>query len=322
MAQVFKAKTLVSNTGIFSYEVSAPNLVYNTGDQTISGVKTFLDNINVSGSGIFNALDLNNIDILSLSGVDVTITNANVALTNRPTVNGTGVLLIGEATNNISNTINSSSSNAKLFRTNKLQYEFQDIKISGLKSGDIVSVFSDKFVKKSANNPSLTKIVQYLMIPSGNTNINANTRNTIFITTGVYSGNALRKFKNGPTIKNGYKIITEVQSLSHIKPRERCLDTIYDIYIPSGGLYPIKTLNLQYPRFTTSNNSIVTLKLHFKADNLTPCQVNISGGNSSLNPSFNTYFSVKAADYDFIQIERLMYHYRSDFNGGPSYVRI
>jgi hypothetical protein len=53
-----------------------------TGDQTISGVKTFLDNINVSGSGIFNALDLNNIDILTLSGVDISITNGNVSITN------------------------------------------------------------------------------------------------------------------------------------------------------------------------------------------------------------------------------------------------
>jgi hypothetical protein len=60
MAQIFKAKTLVANTGKFAYEVSAPNLVYNTGDQNISGVKNFYS---------------------------------------RPTVNGTGVLLIGEASN-------------------------------------------------------------------------------------------------------------------------------------------------------------------------------------------------------------------------------
>ena len=52
------------------------------GNQTISGVKTFLDNINFSGTGIFNSLDLNNIDILSLSGVDITITSGAVTLTN------------------------------------------------------------------------------------------------------------------------------------------------------------------------------------------------------------------------------------------------
>ena len=42
MAQIFKAKTLVSNTGRFSNEATAPNLVYNTGDQNISGAKIFI----------------------------------------------------------------------------------------------------------------------------------------------------------------------------------------------------------------------------------------------------------------------------------------
>ena len=66
------------------------------GNQTISGIKSFANNLQVSGTGIFNALDLNNIDNLSLSGVDVTIKSGLVSLTNRPTVNGTGVLLSGQ----------------------------------------------------------------------------------------------------------------------------------------------------------------------------------------------------------------------------------
>jgi hypothetical protein len=72
------------------------------GDQTIYGNKNFLNNIGVSGTGVFNAIDLNNVDVLSLSGVDISITNGNVSLTNRPTVNGTGVLLIGEASSTAS----------------------------------------------------------------------------------------------------------------------------------------------------------------------------------------------------------------------------
>jgi len=40
MANIFRAKSLISRTGTFSHEVTAPNLVYNTGNQTISGVKT------------------------------------------------------------------------------------------------------------------------------------------------------------------------------------------------------------------------------------------------------------------------------------------
>lgn len=59
-----------------------PNLVYNTGNQTISGIKTFANNIAVSGTGIFNSLDLSSVDTISLSGVDVTITNGVVILTN------------------------------------------------------------------------------------------------------------------------------------------------------------------------------------------------------------------------------------------------
>jgi hypothetical protein len=45
MAQRFKAKTLLSNSGVFFNEVVAPNLVYNTGNQKISGFKNFPDGI-------------------------------------------------------------------------------------------------------------------------------------------------------------------------------------------------------------------------------------------------------------------------------------
>lgn len=57
------------------------------GNQTISGIKSFTSdvimsgNLQVSGTGIFNAIDLNNIDNLSLSGVDITITSGNLNIT-------------------------------------------------------------------------------------------------------------------------------------------------------------------------------------------------------------------------------------------------
>jgi len=88
------------------------SIVYNIGNQSISGNKTFINNINVSGTGIFNAVDLNNIDTLNLSGVDISITNGNVSLTNRPNVNGTGVVLSGELNSTgifLNNKINSLS---------------------------------------------------------------------------------------------------------------------------------------------------------------------------------------------------------------------
>ena len=49
MANIFRAKHLVSRTGTFSHEATAPNLVYNTGNQTVSGLKDFNNQINVSG---------------------------------------------------------------------------------------------------------------------------------------------------------------------------------------------------------------------------------------------------------------------------------
>ena len=68
-------------------------LLYN--NQTISGIKTFSNNINVSGTGVFNNFSLNGVDVLNLSGVNINITGT-VALNLTPTVNGTGVLLSGQ----------------------------------------------------------------------------------------------------------------------------------------------------------------------------------------------------------------------------------
>jgi len=78
MANIFKAKTLVGRSGIFSNEVIAPNLVYNTGNQTILGNKTFVDNIEVQGTGIFNSVDLSNISEFQFSGVTMNLVDTNV----------------------------------------------------------------------------------------------------------------------------------------------------------------------------------------------------------------------------------------------------
>ena len=58
--------------------------INDVGQITISGTDVYLidSTFNVSGTGVFNALDLNSIDNLSLSGVDVTITSGIVILTN------------------------------------------------------------------------------------------------------------------------------------------------------------------------------------------------------------------------------------------------
>ena len=75
MAQRFKAKTLLSNSGVFNNEVIAPNLVYNTGNQTISGNKIF-NSLRIEPSG--RAFNIGTgLNINSESGI-VTI-NTNVS---------------------------------------------------------------------------------------------------------------------------------------------------------------------------------------------------------------------------------------------------
>jgi len=99
VANIFKAKTLVGRTGIFSHELIAPNLVYNTGDQTISGNKTFIqdttfgdsaqgdflvisgNNFTVYGSGNFTSgLFVNSSPVLTGSST-LYATTVNLALT-------------------------------------------------------------------------------------------------------------------------------------------------------------------------------------------------------------------------------------------------
>lgn len=99
------------------------------GDQNIYGNKNFSNNLVVSGSAVFNTIDLNNVDNLSISGVDVLITNGNINLTNRPTVNGTGIVLSGELEGMIinsgsllNNKINSLSGSAVLTYGNQNVY--------------------------------------------------------------------------------------------------------------------------------------------------------------------------------------------------------
>jgi len=89
-----------SNEFILTYGGSTGINVNNIGQIVVSGTDIYLidsvfnvtgtgffnalsvNNLRVSGTSIFNDLDLNNIDNLSLSGVDVTITSGNVVLTN------------------------------------------------------------------------------------------------------------------------------------------------------------------------------------------------------------------------------------------------
>lgn len=76
MANVFKAKKILSTSGIFSSVAEAPNLVYNTGNQAVSGVKNFSDRPTVNGTGVL------------LSGEAAQLPNTIVYTTGNQTISG------------------------------------------------------------------------------------------------------------------------------------------------------------------------------------------------------------------------------------------
>lgn len=67
---------------------SSSNIVFTTGDQIISGNKTFKNNVIIEQTGIFNAIDLSDTDSILLSGIDIQIVSGSMTLTNPPTISG------------------------------------------------------------------------------------------------------------------------------------------------------------------------------------------------------------------------------------------
>jgi hypothetical protein len=65
MANTFKVKKILGASGFFSSSVEAPNLVYNTGNQTVSGVKTF-----ATGIDIFNGTSPQSLRIFNTTGTN------------------------------------------------------------------------------------------------------------------------------------------------------------------------------------------------------------------------------------------------------------
>jgi hypothetical protein len=88
---IFKNRPIVNGTGILlSGEIPTlpDTIVYTSGDQNITGIKTFKDGIVIGDSIMPLFLEIKN-NTLYVSG--------GASFVNRPTVNGTGVLLSGEA---------------------------------------------------------------------------------------------------------------------------------------------------------------------------------------------------------------------------------
>lgn len=104
--------TLNNQTGNFyprtnpsGYITGISNLVFTTGNQTISGLKTFANNLTVNGNDLFVDTSNNRVGISTASPIATLDVNGSGLFRSglfisgsRPTVNSTGVLLSGEAT--------------------------------------------------------------------------------------------------------------------------------------------------------------------------------------------------------------------------------
>jgi hypothetical protein len=184
MAQIFKAKTLVASSGRFTYEVSVPNLisntgnfqelfannlVYNTSDQTISGTKTFDVLPIVSGNRLITGVDLssyatainlfdtgslldNKINALSgyVSGISAggTLPNSIVYTTGDQLISGNKTFL-----NNVNISGTGNFNNVKVSNIDKLFLSGIDIVITGNSS---INVYNAIYI---SGNPVLTGII-------------------------------------------------------------------------------------------------------------------------------------------------------------------
>ena len=98
---------LVSNVGI-----TGTNLVYNTGSQTISGVKTF-DASTIFSNGLTSTTSITVPNVVYNTGSQIVSGVKN--FDQRPTVNGTGILLSGEAVKGFTGDLRVSLSGNKTF---------------------------------------------------------------------------------------------------------------------------------------------------------------------------------------------------------------
>lgn len=174
MAQRFKAKTLLSNSGVFNNEVIAPNLVYNTGNQTISGFKTFAaadNNIVISGindaEGLIKSLSSNltiegaNSNYGIRFGDDGTYIHGYTELNDNLYVEKTGIFEKVIANNLIYNTGNQTISGVKTFT------EISCLKNATL-SGDVINKnYADENLVKYIDNTLFNNTNLDLSFPTG-----------------------------------------------------------------------------------------------------------------------------------------------------------
>lgn len=262
------------------------------------------------------------------------VTKSNGQFDDRPTVNGTGILLSGEAAqlpdtivynsgdqtisgvknfqNDVQlNTINGNTSfgiykyNLSIKCQDQYLKQEQELSnfantVSGIKNANIVNFyFSDGNINPDGRKRTL-KVNPGILVDHNGDSPN---RNLIkFPDESIYSGKAIRKVRYNSTIGNGYERIN-LTNLSFetnpatIRPLTRRLETFYDISVPSGG--GVRALYFNMP---TSQNFVqglyMNLRFNFEADS-SPCV--ISGYSA-----YGLIFLLTGANYNFVQKERVI----------------
>ena len=162
----FRTRVLYSESGVFqnisTNDIIANNLLYLSGDQSISGLKSFEQRPIVSGNAVLLSGDIdfsnfytNNNPSGFITGIDTSsfitgienlvYTTGNQSISGiknfseRPTVNGTGVVLEGEVQNNalISGVVYSAQINVKNNHGSTI-YKGQPVYIKGANGGNIL----------------------------------------------------------------------------------------------------------------------------------------------------------------------------------------
>jgi len=209
--------------------------VVNTGDQNISGIKTFFDNTNFgniysTGTASFNinsdsSFDLSGNSIIfdhntttgklqfnASSGIrlyhqnnkynpnyaPITITTGNDVLINDNTSFGQYNLHFSELKNN-------RSSHALRDYINYLLANNINNFPSGLKNNNILNIcYTDNDAFELKKNKYALKYDSFILSDLPENSSNFYNKNYISITGGMYSGKALKKIKYGTTVGNGY----------------------------------------------------------------------------------------------------------------------
>jgi predicted RecA/RadA family phage recombinase len=152
---------LYPNNNPSGFITGIENVVYTTGDQAISGKKTFLEGLE-AGTGNISTLYVKSgaVGINNESPQGALDVSGSALFSERPTVNGTGVLLQGEVQNNtiISGVVYSAQVNVKNYNGSTI-YKGQPVYIAGAEGGNILVKLASN-VSEQSSSKTLGLVVQ------------------------------------------------------------------------------------------------------------------------------------------------------------------